>query len=426
MKSHPIPGVSLLILKNDAVVKSAAYGSADLERHAAAKPDQVYEAGSITKSFTAVVVMQLVGEGKISLSDPVGKYILQAPASWGQVTLERLITHTSGLPDYALVPGIQLTDQWTDDQWFAKIVTVPLDFPTGTSWGYSNTNFRLLGFVVQKVCGKDYQAVVADRIFKPLGLTHTRFGSDSDVIDNRSVGYFHTPEGIMNRPGITLGVGDGGIVTNCEDLAKFERGLRQGKLLPLNVVSKMQTPARLANGRQAPYGYGWFVRDSYGIHVVSHGGNTAGYSASISRWTKSGLTVAVMCNVHDISGDDFARKIAEAYDPSLAAVVKESPDPDPARSGKLKAALIALAGGDVNQDAFDPEMTARLATGRGRMAVNALKPFTRIESFAYLHEEPNDPDRIVRYRVRAGGKSNIVAFVVTTAGKIYSIIARQE
>lgn len=426
MQKRKIPGLSLLILKDDRPVKRTAYGEASLELHVPASPDQLFESGSIGKSFTAVLIMQLVEEGKIALTDPVGKHLKEAPQAWNKITIRHLLSHTSGLKDYALIPGLLLTQTWTTQDWFATMLKQPLDFEPGTAWAYSNTNYFLLGVIAERLLGKDFTDIVSERILKPLGLQHSFYAGEASIIEKRARGYYLTPEGLINCPPITAGFGDGGMVNTADDLAKFEQGFREGKLVKPETAKQMQEPVRLSNGRKAPYGLGWFVRDLYGTRMVSHGGNTAGFSASVARWPKQKLTIVLMCNINNQQGDELARQIAEVYAPELKPSLTESPDPDPAFTQTLRAALTGLANSQTKQEILDPDYAARLTTPRGQRGLAAFAPFAHCDSFAFLHIEPSDPDRIFRYRAHAQGKSYIVAFVVTKQNRIYQVGTRQE
>lgn len=427
MERQKIPGVALLITRDDKPVKTAAYGLADIELNVPMKPDMLFESGSISKCFTATVIMQLWEQGKIGLDDPLSKYILNSPEAWKDIKIRNLLGHTSGLKDYALVPGLGLIEQWTTDQWFAKMTTLPLDFPTGSAWAYSNSNFLLLGLVAQKITGHSIDDLVRDQVFKPLDMKRSFLSDQETIVPGRVKGYWQSETGLINGYRIGVGYGDGGHMNDCEDLAIFERGIREAKLLKPATVAMMQTAGVLPSGRKAPYGFGWFVRTVNGHRYISHGGNTGGFGSSIFRVPEKNLTIVVMTNLASVSGDTLAQAIAEAYEPDLAPKpLVTSPDPDPAFSERLKTALIGLANEDTTQDIFDPEMTERLTTGRGRMGLAGFVPFKVIDSFVFCQSEASDPDTILRYRVKVAGKNYIVGFVVTKDKKLFQVGARAE
>jgi len=433
MKRLGIPGLSLVIYKNDVLVKKSAYGVSDLELGTPTKPEHRFQTGSIGKTLTATLVMQLVQEGKWSLSDPVKKHYPDAPAAWDRITLKHLLTHTSGLPDYALVPGLGLVERWTPEEWEWKIVTLPLDFETGTAFAYSNTNYYLLGLLIARVTGKPYEDVLAERVLKPAGMKDTEPMQNRPIVAGRAKGYWQMPDGQkVNAPEMVEGGADGGLIGTADDLAAFERAFRTGKLVKLETAKEMQTSLRLPDKRQSGYGYGWFVRDLYGHPWLSHGGNTAGFAASVSRFPDQDLTVAVVCNLASVQGDNLARRIAEVAAPALVPPQwAEKPDPDPQRTEKLLGALRALAEGKTDTDALDPTFRARFATPRGRMGLGGFAPFREVREAAFLEERVPDPvagDKQVRYRVRIGPAKRPfnLLFTVTPEGRVLSIGVRAE
>lgn len=427
MAKQKIPGVVVLMTKADKVVKKSAYGIADLELGVPMRTDMLFESGSIGKCFTATVIMQLWEQGKLSLDDALSKYIDRTPEAWKDIKIRNLLGHTSGLKDYALVPGIGLAEQWTKDQWFAKMTTLGLDFPTGSAYAYCNSNFLLLGLIAEKITGEGIDDLIEQHVFKPLGMRHS-FVSDGDpIIPHRSKGYWDADGKLINGIKIGHGYGDGGRINTAEDLAIFERGLREGKLVKPSTLSLMRTPGVLPSGRKTPYGLGWFVRTVNGHQYISHGGNTGAFGCGMFRVPEKELTIIVMTNLASVSGDGLAQQIAEAYDPSLKAQpYSESPDPNPDFSKSLREALEALGKRNIKYAMFDDEMKARLATGRGQMALDFYTPFVKIDRFAFCRTEAADPDTNYVYHATAQGKLYVITFVVTKDKKLFQVGARLE
>lgn len=427
MEVRAIPGMTLLITRDDKVIKRAAYGMANLENDIPMTVEHVCESGSIGKTFTATVILQLVEEGKLSLDDTLETRLDACPDPWKKLTIRQLLGQTSGLPDYAVVPGLGLIEKWTKADWLAKMPTLPFDFAPGSSWAYSNSNYWLLGFVAEKAGGKPIMDLVRERIIDKLGMKHTYVSDELPIIPRRASGYLRNGQTFLNGPALAPGYGDGSLINSPEDLATFEKGIREGKLLKPETVKMMQTPGRLANGRKTPYGFGWFVREVNKVKLVSHGGNTAGYFASMFHVPSAKLTIILMGNVHDQPGDQIAQKIAELHVPELRPrKLVEAADPDPAMTAKLLDVLKSLAARTPTEELLDPEYAARLKTGRGQMGLGALARYREAAKMAFLEKEADAPDSIYRYRVQAGGKSFVVAFVVTSEGKVYSVGQREE
>ena len=427
METRSIPGMTILITKDDQVIKRSAYGKANLENDLPMTTEHVLESGSIGKTFTATVILQLVEEGKLALTDTLEARLDACPEPWKKLTIGQLLGQTSGLPDYAVVPGLGLIEKWTKEDWLKKMPTLPFDFPTGSAWAYSNSNYWLLGFVAEKAGGKPIMDLVRERILEKLDMKQSYVSDELPIIPHRASGYLRSGRGFLNGPALAPGYGDGSLINSPEDLAKFERGIREGKLLKPVTVSLMQSFGRLANGRKTPYGFGWFVRDVNKVRLVSHGGNTAGYFASMFRVPSANLTIVLMGNVHDQPGDQIAQKVAELYVPTLRYVKRpEAPDPDPKLTSKLIDALKSLATRTPKEDLLDPEYASRLKTGRGQMGLAGFARYRDVAKLSFLESEKDDPDTIVRYRAEAGGKTYLVVFVVTSEGKVYSVGQREE
>jgi hypothetical protein len=203
--------------------------------------------------------------------------------------------------------------------------------------------------------------------------------------------------------------------------------MRDDKLLKAESVALMQTAYRLPNGRKAGYGYGWFVRDVNKVKVFSHGGNTAGYFASLYRVPVKNLTIVVQGNVHDIGGDSISQKIAELYVPELRYVkLPEANDPDPKATAERLKVIKSLAARTPDEELLDPEMAARLKTGRGQMAMGSFAKFKDLAKLSFVSSEVADPDTVVRYRGEFAGKTYLFVFTITKAGKVYSVGQREE
>lgn len=305
-----VPGASVAIVRDGRLVKAAGYGLANLEVGAKARKDSVYEIGSITKQFTAAVVMMLVEEGRISLDAPIRRYLPDAPETWKDVTVRHLLTHTSGIKTYTELDGFQVRDKLSPKQFVERLAKQPLDFAPGTKYKYNNSGYNLLGFVVESVTGKGYWDVLRERILAPLGMKSTRTRDLPDVVPNRVSGYVWEKDHWVNRDGdLTDIYAAGAMVSTVLDLAKWDAALRKGTLLNRSALERMWAPHILPDGTNTHYGLGWGIPEAEGGRVVSHGGSTSGFSAHIRRDLENGLTVIVLTNSEEM---DVARDIAKA------------------------------------------------------------------------------------------------------------------
>jgi serine beta-lactamase-like protein LACTB len=429
MERQGIPGISVLVKRGDDVVLRSAYGVANVELEVPARPENVYNAGSITKTFTALTVMSLVEEGKLSLDENVSKHVSRAPETWSEITVKNLLSHTSGIPEYALIPGLGLIEEYTRDFWWEKIGPLPLDFKTGTRFAYSNSNFTVLSEIIEKVSGKSYYDSVRERVIDKIGLKDTKFRQTNEIVPRLATGYFKTGEGMIVSPSeaSSSAYGAGGIVTCVDDLAAFLAAVGAGRVVSRETLRQMQTANRTADGRKTIYGLGWFVRDLSGHPMVSHAGNTAGYSASMAYFPDEDLTVCVMGNVYAFSGDNLAIAIARAIEPELRPLkLAPKTDPEPALTKTLFSAFSGLTEGKTDSEVLDADYRAQFETGRGRMSLGGFAQYKDYEGPQFLDRKPEEPDTLYSYRIKKGDRSFRVVFTVTKDRKVFAVSVQRE
>jgi len=188
MKRQKIPGMAVAIVRRGEVFKAQGYGLANVEHEVVVKPTTIFQSGSVGKQITAMAAMLMVEDGKLALSDPIKKYLKDAPASWDAITVRHLLTHTSGIPDVD-ENKVDYRRDYTEAQWTALIYATTPGFAAGQRWRYSNSDYQLLGFIIGKAGGKLYADVLAERVFKPLGMTTAGVISEADIVPNRAAGY---------------------------------------------------------------------------------------------------------------------------------------------------------------------------------------------------------------------------------------------
>ena len=260
MEDHRIPGLALEIVQGGKASKTAAYGLADLEQKVPVSTNSVFEIGSITKQFTAAGILLLQQNGRLSVDDKISIFLKAIPASWTDVTIRHLLTHTSGIKSYTGLSGFELTRHLTQKQFIQQIGKEPLDFQPGTSWKYSNTGFNLLGFVIENVSGTNYWAFMSQEIFRPLGMTATTDRRPCAIIPHRVHGYEQTNHMWINRDyDLTDVFSAGAIVSTVGDLAKWNAALDRDDLLKPETKAEMWTVAKLSDGKATRYGFGWYM-----------------------------------------------------------------------------------------------------------------------------------------------------------------------
>lgn len=294
------PGATVIVVKDGKTVFRKAYGMADT---AAGKPmsaDMVLRLGSITKQFTAVAILMLADEGKLALTDDITRFFPGYPSGGKKITVEHLLTHTSGIVSYTGKPGYMdgMAKDLTVAQMIDSFKNDPLEFEPGTQYRYNNSGYFLLGAIIEKVSGQPYASFLEQRIFTPLGMANTAYEGHERGKAPRALG--HSREGQVYGRSAALSMTQpyaaGSLVSNVDDLARWDAAVSAGKLLTPASWQRAFTPYTLANGKSTAYGYGWEVRKLQGTPTIAHGGGINGFSTYAQRLPEHKLFVAVLSN----------------------------------------------------------------------------------------------------------------------------------
>src|SRR5688572_16339414 len=332
MRRHHIPGLSLAVVQAGKVVKSKAFGLANMELNVRATPNSVYQIQSITKSFVASGIMLLVEDGKLRLDDKITNYLSGLPPAWSAVTARQLLAHTSGIPSFvsdqgsgtAIVAFAQRTD--SSEQIIRWAAARPLKFAPGEGRRYSSTGYHLLGMIIEKVSGKPWGQFLNERIFAPLGMTRTRVHSPFDIIPDRASGYNHFGEVPVNGLWFTeayMQSAAGGLVSTVEDMARWEIALQAGTNIKPSTLAEMAVPVKLKNDSTVQdagrgYGLGWDLQTNQGHRMMGHGGDhVTGFTANFARFPDDKLAVIVLTNLMPLDIGAITTRIAGFYDPAL-------------------------------------------------------------------------------------------------------------
>ena len=301
------PGAAIIVVKDGAVVFRKAYGMADVELSVPMTPGMALPIGSLCKQFTAVAVMMLAEQGKLSLDDPITKYFPDYPASGHAIRIRHLLSNTSGIKNYNEIPAWRqrIREEITPRELIDIFKAEALDFPPGEQWKYCNSGYTLLAAIIKKVAGQPFEGFVEERIFKRLNLNRTLFASHDRIIPGRARGYDKKNGQILNAQFMSMShtYGGGDIITTVDDLATWNTALNSGRLLSAAALEQCFTPVTLTNGKNANYGFGWFVGELRGRKTVNHGGGIFGFVNHAVYIPQERLYVALLANCVDPLAD---------------------------------------------------------------------------------------------------------------------------
>lgn len=312
------PGAAVLVAHEGRVLMRKAYGSANVELGVPLRPEHVFRLGSITKQFTAVATLMLVEEGKVSLDDEITRFLPDYPVQGRRITVEHLLTHTSGIQSYTSVPGFGagIRRDLTVDSLIAFFAHGPMEFTPGERWNYNNSGYALLGAIIEKVSGMTYADFIRTRIFEPLGMRSSAYEMENVLIPGRVDGYERTGEGQVRRAdwmSMSQPYAAGSLISTVDDLLVWNRAVAEGRLLRPETWRRAFTAYTMSSGLSSGYGYGWFVGNVDGRPSVEHGGDINGFSTN-GLWIPSQrLHVIVLAN-HEReprrNPDEISRQIA--------------------------------------------------------------------------------------------------------------------
>ena len=327
------PGCAIGVIRAGEILCARGYGMANLEHGISNGPATVFDLGSTSKQFTAACIALLAIEGKLDLDDGVQKWIPEIPDYGRPIAIRHLLHHTSGLRDYLVLfslAGVPSED-WTDASDALAMLSRQkgLNFDPGAEYLYSNSGYFLLSQVVERASGKSLAVFAKERIFDPLGMTHTHFHDDHRlVVPGRATGYATREEGGL---GIEMSdfeqTGDGGVMSTVEDLARWDANFYAPKVGGAPLLEMLRTRGRLNDGKELDYALGLVLGRHGEVSFEAHGGSWAGYRTQMLRFPDRRLTVVVLANLADVDPGDLAWKVAAAM---LPEEIRREEEPAPA------------------------------------------------------------------------------------------------
>jgi len=339
------PGCAVGVGLGGRPVLQKAYGMADLEHDVPNRAETIFEAGSVSKQFTAMAVLLLAAEGKLSIDDPVRKYIPELPDYGTPLLIRHMLTHTSGLRDWGSLTGIAGWPRGTRVHTHAHVIEIlskqrALNFTPGTRYSYSNSGYNLAAVIVARVSGMPFADFSQKRIFQPLGMTHTSWRDDyTRVVKDRAIAYSGAGTTLRQDMPFEDVHGNGGLLTTVGDLLKWNENFVAPKVGDTALVALQQTVGKFPSGVNQTYAAGLMLGVYKGVAEVSHSGSTAGYRAFLTRFPQQRVSVAVLCNAGSADATAAAHAVSDLY---LEGSVNAAA-PRPAAPEENRGPLAAIA-----------------------------------------------------------------------------------
>ncbi len=393
---------AVLLARDGQPIISRGYGMANLEHSVPNTPQTVFRVGSVTKQFTGMAVALLQERGKLSVNDPICKYLTDCPPAWQPITIKNLLTHTAGIPNYTEFPDFMKTAavDTTAAELTSRFRDKPLQFALGEKYAYSNSGYFLLGTIIERASGKSYADFLQENIFAPLGMKDTGYDNPVRLIKHRASGYARTSDGFINAAPISMSTAyaAGALYSTVGDLLLWDQALYTEKLVSRKSLDEAFTPFK------SNYGYGWSIGKRHDRQVISHGGGIFGFSAYIARYPADRMTVVVLSNVEGAPSGEIAN--------SLSAIVFGAKYEIPAERKEVQVAAKTLEK-YIGQYQLTPQLVLTVTLEEGKLLAQvATQP--KLELFA-------ESETVFFFKV----VNAQVTFVVNAQGEVTGVVFRQ-
>lgn len=421
------PGATILIARHGRVIYRNAYGLDDRERRRPATVDTEYEIGSITKQFTAAGILQLQEAGKLRLDDKLSIYLTDAPHA-SEVTLRQLLSHTSGMPEYldAVDAAKAIGQPASFDKLMSYIAGKPLDFPPGSHWSYSNTGYILAGRVIEAVSHESYWHYVQTHLLAPATMTHTYTVAEEDRLPKMATGYDRENSKIQPAAtiGASVGWAAGFLVSTVDDLEKWNRALRSGKIVTLADYASMRRSVKTAQG-DAGYGLGLFVDTIDDQPRVGHTGGSLGFTTANEYFPRQDMQIIAFTNFVDKPepAETVATAIFEDLNPAIAApAMRPSAGEDVTVTTKTKAYFAQLQAGDQDSPYLAANLQSKMKTGLAKRLADEFKGYGQPTAFVFKGTHVDAGVTFYAYVIRFGAGSMVkFGVALDETGKIKSL-----
>jgi D-alanyl-D-alanine carboxypeptidase len=429
MQRYTIPGATVLIARDGHIVYVRAFGSSDLAAGAATRDDTHYEIGSITKQFTAAAILQLHEAGKVDIDAKVAVYVPDAPYA-NEITVRQLLTQTSGLPDYLDVAGIDSSTSATYDQLMASIAGKPLLFTPASSWRYSNTNYVILGHIIENVSHERYDAYVKRHILEPLRMTQTYTMSDESSIPGMAFGYelaggHLSPVRGSISESYALSAGD--LISTVGDLEKWSSALQNGHVISPQDYALMITSQPTTQG-DSGYGFGLFIDSVDDQPRIGHTGGDPSFTAADEYFPKQNVRIIALTNDANANGHPEAGEILtnvafEALYPEIAAAAQRpGPGEDPEVTASVTKFFTSMQSGREDYSTLAPHLAQKFKSQYSALFASEFAPYGAPTAFVFRGKRAEPGKQWFDYVVHFGpGVTLKLSVGFDQAGKITAL-----
>jgi len=431
MDTYRIPGAQIAIVSDGRIVYRRGYGVKNIRSQRPVTPNTRFEIGSITKQFTAAAILQLADDGKLNLDDRLAKYIgIYPPAS--DVTIRQLLWQTTGIPNFTAAKNFVAMAEHRPGTFAAIINTIankPLRFAPGTRWEYSNSNYILLGRIVELASGQTYTDYLFSHVINPAGMHKTATIANEAHLSDFATGYGPGKRGSGLSPAPRFGSGwawaAGYLVSNVTDLSAWDNAFFGGTVVTPKDVTLATSPGKLSDGKPTTYAFGWVVDSQYGHRRIWHNGGTFGFSASNMTYPDDHLAIIGLFNNAEAPGESITAKIFDALHPDLVpAHPTPAPNEDLAITARANEWIGRVQRGAIDRAQLSAEMSKALTP---ELVAGAKAQFSRLgapRTLTYLGKTPQGTSTVYLYRVDFARDSVNLILSIDAAGKVDGLLFR--
>jgi D-alanyl-D-alanine carboxypeptidase len=429
METYHIPGAQIAIVSEGRIVYRKGYGVKNLASKLPVTLDTRFEIGSITKQFTATAILQLLEDGKLSLDDRLGKYIAAYPPA-SDVTIRQLLWQTTGIPNYTAVKNFAALAEHRRGT-FGAIVSLiahkPLRFAPGSRWQYSNTNYILLGRIIELVSGQAYSDYLFSHVVRPAGMVLTATIGNEPQLTDFATGYSPRGKKLPRAPRFGSGWAwsAGYLVSNVGDLSAWDNAFFDGRVSTPKDVTLATSLGMLSDGKATMYGFGWVVDSQYGHRRIWHNGGTFGFSASNMTYPDDHLAIIGLFNNVAAPAESITAKIFDALHPELVpAHPTPAPNEDLSITARAKEWIRRVQTGKIDRSQLSGAMSKALTSD---LVAGAKAQFARLgpaRALTYLGKTTQDSSTVYLYRVDFANDSLNLILSINAVGKIDGLLFR--